>query len=160
MRLPTLTLVGILAFPVFAQTNLPPIDNFTLVTNLWYNGHKSNVLAIAEERLAINSNDLAGLIVRFNYDLEFSNRVCYSNDIVHILDVLHTSQFPSLTNNVLHTSATLLQDALVDFLDYMAGPQSKLSPEEEIMDRQKRLINQKPLADEAFLKTLADNGLF
>ena len=142
-----------------AQTNAP-IDNFTLVTNLWYEGHKTNVLAMAEERLNANSNDLAGLVVRFNYDLEFSNRANYSNDIARILDVLHTSQFSSLTNRVLLTSTTLLQDALGDFLDYMASTQSQLSPAEELNDRQKSSVNQKPLADESFLKALSDNGLF
>ena len=47
MKLPSLALAGILAFPAFAQMNLPPTDNFTLVTNLWFQGYKTNVLAMA-----------------------------------------------------------------------------------------------------------------
>ena len=34
------------------------------VTNLWYQGYKSNVLNIANARLAANTNDIAGLILK------------------------------------------------------------------------------------------------
>lgn len=70
-----------LAFPAFAQTNALTADSFVLVTNLWYQGYKTNVLAIAEERLNANSNDLAGLVLKMEYDFAFMNASCISNDI-------------------------------------------------------------------------------
>lgn len=36
------------------------INFHTTVSNLWYQGHKTNVLAMAEARLAQNSNDKEG----------------------------------------------------------------------------------------------------
>ncbi|MDD2600148.1 MAG: hypothetical protein PHO37_13140 [Kiritimatiellae bacterium] len=47
---------------VFAQTNF-----YTNVTNLWYQGYKTNVFAIANERLAQNTNDIAGLILKAEF---------------------------------------------------------------------------------------------
>ena len=58
---------------------------FTNVTNLWYQGHKSNVLAIAEERLARNTNDIAGLILKMEYDLEFLDLVAVSNSCLRTI---------------------------------------------------------------------------
>ena len=75
-----------MAISSFAQTNAP-MDNFSVVTNLWYNGYKSNVLAMAEQRLAANSNDLAGLVMMMEYNLEYSNDSCLSNDIFRVLSV-------------------------------------------------------------------------
>ena len=75
----------------------PSLGDFTTVTNLWYEGHKSNVLAIAEQRLAANSNDLAGLILKMEYDLEFMNVSNYSNGIIRVLEVSR-----SITNECSH----------------------------------------------------------
>jgi hypothetical protein len=44
---------------VLGQTNF-----YSNVTNLWYQGSKSNVLEIANARLAQNTNDIAGLILK------------------------------------------------------------------------------------------------
>ena len=52
---------------VFAQTNF-----HTNVTNLWYQGYKTNVLAIANERLSQNTNDIAGLILKAEFQLDSS----------------------------------------------------------------------------------------
>ena len=89
MRPCTIVAAIAIASNAFAQTN-SPIDNFSVVTNLWYNGYKSNVLAIAEQRLAANSNDLAGLILKMEYNLEFCNDACFSNDIFRILTAAGT----------------------------------------------------------------------
>ena len=59
-----------LAMQIMAE---PYLGDFVTVTNLWYEGHKSNVLAMADQRLAVNSNDLAGLVLRMEYDFSFVN---------------------------------------------------------------------------------------
>ena len=86
MRLAQMTLVTMLALSCVAQTNQPPVDNFALVTNLWYQGYKTNVLAIAEQRLAANSNDLAGLVLKMEYDFSFLNFSNISNNM-HLLNM-------------------------------------------------------------------------
>ena len=85
-------LVSVTMFAVGAnaQTNF-----YTSVTNLWYNGHKSNVLAMAEARLAQNTNDMAGLIIKIEYDIDFTQRHSISNSINHALLV---GQTITLTN--------------------------------------------------------------
>ena len=155
VKLPTLLLVGIFALPTFAQTNLPPIDNFTLVTNLWYEGHKSNVLAIAEQRLAVNSNDLAGLIIKMEYDLEYMNVSNYSNGILRALEVSR-----SVTNGCFASGRAVFEMALLGFLDYVAHGRRPLTPEEEELERAKAAIIHKPMTYEIPLKALHDDGLF
>ena len=76
---------------VFAQTNF-----HTNVTNLWYQGYKTNVLAIANARLAVNSNDIAGLILKAQYDLAFLELDTISNSfqrVVQIGDTITTTNF-------------------------------------------------------------------
>lgn len=159
MRLCTLVITIAIAANAFAQTNAP-IDNFSVVTNLWYNGYKSNVLAIAEQRLAANSNDLAGLVLKFNYDLGFLIRSNYSNDIVRVTNALQRADLHSHSNATVRLRSLLFRQSAIGFLDYLANPESALSPEEETVDRQKGLINHKPLSDELFLKMLSEIGLF
>lgn len=80
-----------------------PSDNprlvfFTNVTNLWWQGHKSNVLAIAEQRLSCNSNDIAGLILKMECDFEFLNLDSISNSIQRVIDcgkTITTSNYAS-----------------------------------------------------------------
>jgi len=75
----------------FAQINF-----YTNVTNLWCQGYKSNVLAIANARLAVNSNDIAGLILKAEYDLEFLEMDTISNSfqrVIQIGDTITTTNF-------------------------------------------------------------------
>jgi hypothetical protein len=78
-------------FLVAGATVVQAQNNFyTTVTNLWYQGHKSNVLAMAEARLQQNTNDIAGLIIKVEYDIDFAQRHTISNSIQRALDVGQT----------------------------------------------------------------------
>lgn len=146
---------AIMTIPTMAmsQTNQPPVNNFVLVTNLWYNGYKSNVLAIAEQRLAANSNDLAGLVLTMEFNLAFSNESCLSNDISKVIQGME-----NLTNGTFHSRREMIANALTDFLDYLAN--EPLTPEELEEDRAKASIIHKPMTYERYLKWLHDDGLF
>ena len=143
-----------LAFSSAAQTNQPPVDNFTLVTNLWYNGYKSNVLAIAEQRLATNSNDLAGLVLKMEYDFAFINTQNISNDMLKVL-----TGFQSITNrmSMLHYNEVFedLNSFLILLRDEYRPTQTELEE-----DRAKALIIHKRMTYEDYLKWLHDDGLF
>ncbi len=132
---------------------VPALGDFTTVTNLWYEGHKSNVLAIAEQRLSINSNDLAGAIMMFDYDLEFSNEGNYSNDVRRILSSTNNLPIGTFVNNIDLVSATLN-----GFLDYLSS--NPMTPAEIQRDKSKALIIHKPMSNEILLKWLHDDGLF
>ena len=149
-----LALALALAFSSAAQTNLPPMDNFALVTNLWYNGYKSNVLAIAEQRLAANSNDLAGLILKMEYNLEFSNDNFLSNDILRVLSVASNT-----TSKTIHSRFTEIYDDLTSFLIFLKNDYH-LTPSEMEEERANALIIHKRMTYEDYLKWLHDDGLF
>lgn len=76
---------------VEAQSNF-----YANVTNLWYQGYKTNVLAMAEARLAANSNDIAGLILKMECKIAFldlpevSNSIC---SVIQVGDTITTSNF-------------------------------------------------------------------
>ena len=143
-----------LALTSIAQTNAP-VDNFTLVTNLWFNGYKTNVLTIAEQRLAANPNDLAGLIIRMDFNFEFSNEECFSNDIYSVMSVAS-----AITNYHTHSVVPLLLLDLTNQLALLATDYKLLTDEERQADKLKGLIKGKPLEDEDVLKALHDDGLF
>ena len=147
-------LVGVLAFPAFAQTNLPPVDNFTLVTNLWYEGHKSNVLALAEQRLMVNSNDLAGLILKMEFDLVFSNISALLNDTLRVIEVAN-----GMTNSHIRSHCPIMKLYLEMCLDFFANEYHPAEDEIEL-ERQKGFIIHKPMTCEVPLKALHDDGLF
>ncbi len=59
-----------------AQTNF-----YDHVTRLWLNGQKQEVYCIATNRLAANSNDITGLVLKMEYELEFSLLDEYTNTL-------------------------------------------------------------------------------
>ena len=153
MRLCTLVIAIAIAANAFAQTNAP-IDNFSVVTNLWYNGYKSNVLAMAEQRLAANSNDLAGLVMMMEYNLEYSNDSCLSNDIFRVLSVAETT-----TNSMISANFLEMKEILQDFLDFL---KNDYHPTEAELQEEKAKANiiHKHMTYERYLKWLNDDGLF
>ena len=136
------------------MADAPSLGDFTTVTNLWYEGHKSNVLAIAEQRLAANSNDLAGLILRMEYNLAFSNNSCLSNDAMLVISVAS-----NMTNKHIQAHFPILESYLAIFLDYLAHDYHPTAVELEA-EKQKGFIIHKPMTYEIPLKALHDDGLF
>lgn len=65
-----------------AQTGL-----YATVTNLWWNGPKTNILAIAEDRLAANGDDIVGIVLKAEYDISFSRAPALSNSLRRVLAV-------------------------------------------------------------------------
>ncbi len=54
--------------------------------------------AIAQERLACNSNDIAGAILKMEYDLEYLNLNEISNSIIRVDNILREVHTPNLIN--------------------------------------------------------------
>lgn len=150
----TFALCFSVAMPATSQTNSPLPGSFTLVTNLWYQGYKTNVLAIAEERLLVNSNDVAGLVLRMEYDLEFSNVDLFSNNIIRVL-----SAAGDITNQVFRSNYPKMESSLTHFLHFLANssPPSSLNIDNE---KAKAAIIHKRMIYERYLKWLHDDGLF
>jgi len=60
---------------------------YTNVTNDWLQGRQTNALARAEQRLAINTNDLPALVVKASYDYDFGDAAAVSNSLVRLRDL-------------------------------------------------------------------------
>ena len=135
---------------VFAQTNF-----YTNVTNLWYQGHKTNVRAIANARLAVNSNDIAGLILKAEYHLAFCEESALSNAY---LRVIHVGDTITTTNFVKCWQEEGGRQDYFDILDDMA--ENPLTPQQIQQESLKGLINEKPLADAYLIEALQKDGYF
>jgi len=137
----------ILSFICHANTT----NFFTNVTNLWYQGYKSNVLEIAEQRLSVNSNDIAGLILKLEFEIEFLEFSSFSNTAQRVFTVGETiastnfvREFSEYTNDV-HTLLLLIPHY----------PMNEIAA-----DKQKALISNKPLSADDIIEALQDDGYF
>jgi len=133
-----------------AQTNF-----YENVTNLWYQGYKSNVLAITNARLAANSNDIAGLILKAEYHLEFSEESLLSNAYLRVIqraDTITTTNFAKCWQE---------EGGRQDYLDVLEDmAENPLTPQQIQEDRAKGFINEKPLIDAYLIEALQKDGYF
>ena len=134
-----------------AQTNF-----YTNVTNLWYQGYKTNVLVIANARLAANSNDIAGLILKAEYHLEFCEGSAISNAYLRVIQVGDTITTPNFVK--CWQEKGLGKQDYLGILNYMA--EKPLSPQQIQTERQKGFINEKPLSDAYLIEALLQDGYF
>jgi len=76
----------------------PTADNFHAVTNDWWNGHYTNVHELAQQRLAVDANDLVAAHIMWEYDLSFSDYSAMSNSILRLMRVADAVTVPAYTN--------------------------------------------------------------
>ena len=147
--------IGLLLMSAGLGTSHAQTNFYTNVTNLWYQGYKTNVLAIANERLAANSNDIAGLILKAEYHFAFSEMEAISNAYLRVIKVGDTI---TTTNFVNEWQGNKSRERLVwnlDMLRYI-----KLTPQEVQRERQKGLIKEKQLPDPGIIEALQKDGYF
>jgi len=133
---------------VFAQTNF-----YTNVTNLWYQGYKSEVLEIAEQRLNVNSNDIAGLILKAEYNFAFYEVDNISNAYLRVIQVGDTITTPNFVKRYQERSRNRILWVLDDFAE------NPVTPQEIQAEKPKALINQKPLPAN-LIEALQKDGYF
>ena len=132
----------------------PYLGDFVTVTNLWYEGHKSNVLAIAEQRLAANSNDFAGLVLKMEYDFEFIEASRISNDMLSVIGIAQ-----GITNSNIKAHSGEIKMELEDFLNFLKNDYHPTASELQ-EDKDKAIIIHKRMNFEDYLKWFHDDGLF
>ncbi len=131
---------------VFGQTNF-----YEEVSSMWYSGNKTGVLSIAEQRLQQNTNDIAGLILKMEYQIEFVELNDVSNTMQRVLDV------GSQVTTTNFAAAFSLMQSDIDHLLQMLP----LYPTNEIAgDIEKASIANKPLPSGYAIKALQDDGYF
>ena len=147
--------MGFMLMVVNGSTGLAQTNFYTNVTNLWYQGYKTNVLVIANTRLAANTNDIAGLILKAEYHLAFCEDSAISNAYLRVIQVGDTITTPNFVKCWQERGGK--QDYL-DILDHIA--ERPLSPQQIQAERQKGFINEKPLPDAYLIEALLKDGYF
>ena len=135
-----------------AQTNF-----YTNVTNLWHQGgeYRTNVLTIANVRLAANTNDIAGLLLKAHYHAEFSEIEETTNAFSRVIQVGDTITTP---NFVTCWQEVQSRQGILWFLDIME--KKPLTPQEIQDGKNKALIPHKPLANADLIEALQKDGYF
>ena len=136
-----------------AQTNF-----YTNVTNLWYQGgeSKTNVLTIANARLAANTNDFAGLLLKAHYHIEFMEVDMISNAFLRVIQVGNTITTTNFVARWQESSTNILF-----FLEMLTeDPLPPLTPQEIQAEKQKAFIPEKPLPDADLIEALQKDGYF
>ena len=124
---------------------------FDTFTNLWYTAQHSTVLDLANQRLAVNSNDLAGVLMKASWDFEFLEPAALSNTLTRVIQIGNTCHTPAFTNIFEITKI----DAYCLLEDFALAP-----PEERIADQAKRGLPGKLPHYLEELKALDDDGYF
>jgi len=130
----------------FAQTNF-----YQQVSSMWFSGNKQGVLDIANQRLAQNSNDIAGLLLKLEYEVEFLQTNNITSTIAKIIEVggrytetNFARQFPALKADY-----EVIKSVITNY-----------PPDEFSVDQAKSSIPGKPLTCADEIKALQNDGYF
>ena len=150
-------LIGFMLMTVSGSIALSQTNFYTNVTNLWYQGgaSRSNVLAIANERLAANTNDIAGLILKAEYHFEFLEIESISNAYLRVIQVGDTITTPHFVKN---WQEELSRRFTLDILDVVA--RVPLTPQQIQAEKHKALLPCKPLPAAPLIEALQKDGYF
>lgn len=124
---------------------------FNTITNLWYTGHQTNVLQMAEARLARNTNDIAGVLMKASWDFAFSDAVVLSNSLNRVLTVGASVQTTNFTNEF-----RITQIDVAGVLEYIQNETARQRAADIVKENQQGLF---PHFDEE-LKALDEDGYF
>lgn len=130
----------------FGQTNF-----YEQVSRMWLGGQKTDVRDIGLQRLQIDTNDIAGLILKLEYEVAY----------------LDFTNMPITASRVLERGATISSTNFVSqYQQYQINYQIMLSvlsnypPEEVDADRAKVSITNKLMTFGGLIKALQDGGFF
>ena len=148
-------MIGFMVIAVSGSIGLAQTDFYTNITNLWYQGgeSRSNVLAIANARLAVNTNDIAGLILKANYHFTFLENGAVSNAYLHAIQVGDTIT----TTNFVKRWQEFSRESFLRILDIIA--EYPLTPQQIQSEKHKALLP-KPLPSAKLIEALQKDGYF
>ena len=130
----------------FAQTNF-----YEEVSSMWYSGNKTGVLSIAEQRLQQNTNDVAGLLLKLEYEVEFLQLSSVTNTMVQAL---------AAGGAFTGTNFVQVYPALQADYEVMKTVVTNYPPEELTADQAKSSIVGKTMSCDAAIRALQDDGYF
>lgn len=137
---------------VLSARAVPTENTFSAVTNDWYVGKWTNVLELAQARLAANSNDLVGAHLAVSYDVLFSDIPAISNSVTRLIGAMDASSEPAMANLI-----SQLRPGWVYFRDEFLPRQTAADVQAQ---HEKSSITNKTLDCDFVLKAIWDNGLW
>lgn len=148
MRPIILLFLGMILFHAVAADNSETFSSY--VSQLWFDGKKDEVLAIAKARLAKDPEDLAGLSLKMDYEIEFLK----TKDLKLTIDKLQTVGKKISTPNALQ-AFKLMDESIVALRTLIP----EITPEMIAEDLPKARLKKKPLSCLFFLQALEKDNV-
>jgi hypothetical protein len=143
-------LATLAALACFAQT-WGQTNFYEQVSSMWYSGNKTGVLSIAEQRLQQNTNDIAGLLLKLEYEVEF----------LQLSNVTNTMRQALIAGETFAgTNFTQVYPVLQADYEVMKIVVTNYPPDELAADQAKSSIAGKTMSCDAAIKALQDDGYF
>ena len=136
----------VLVIGVQAQSNF-----YEQVKTMWFNGNKQGVLDIANQRLAVNSNDIAGLLLRCEYEGENLLFDAATNTMARIIELIPTFNGTNFAAEI---------PWLEEDYEVMKIIITNYPPEEYLSDLAKTNALGKTMACDDYIKALQADGYF
>lgn len=73
------TIIVLIALSMLLHTEAFGQDLYATITNLWWEGPKTNLISIAENRLTQDTNDIVGAVLKMECDTAFGDGSSFSN---------------------------------------------------------------------------------
>jgi len=148
-------MIGFIVIVINGSISLAQTNFYTNITNLWYQGGgaRSNVLEIAEQRLAVNTNDIAGLILKANWHFTFMEDGAISNAYLRAIQVGDTIT----TTNFVKRWQEFSRESYLRILDIVA--ENPMTPQQIQTEIHKSLLP-KPLPSAKLIEALQKDGYF
>ena len=149
-------MVGFMLVVVSGSVGLAQTNFYTNVTNLWYQGGeaRSSVLDIANARLAMNTNDIAGLILKAEYHFAFMESEAISNAFLRVIQAGDTIT----TTNFVERWQEFSRERTLRILDIVA--EIPLTPQLIQAEKHKALLPRKSLPNARLIEALQKDGYF
>ena len=108
------TIMAALSATALAINAAPTQNTYHAVTNDWRSGMYSNVLELAQSRLAANTNDIVAAYIMKDYDIMFSDFTAMSNSLQRLIRAGSLVSLPAYTNRF-----PRLRQGYDDFLEFV-----------------------------------------
>jgi hypothetical protein len=121
------------------------------VSSMWFAGDKQGVIDIANQRLAQNTNDIAGLLLKLEYETEYLQLNNMTNSMARILDVgsIYAGTNFAQVYSTLEASYEVMKQVVTNY-----------PPDEYTADLTKTNALGKTMSCDAEIKALQDDGYF
>ena len=146
------TIMAALAAGAIAANATPTQNTYHAVTNDWRSGAYSNVLELAQSRLAANPNDIVAAYIMKDYDIMFSDFTAMSNSFQRLIRAGALVTLPAYSNRF-----PRLRRGYEDFLKFVIPAHDDNF---RIREQRRPIPRGTPMNSEHLLKIFWDNNLW